>query len=161
MAIRHVALVAAAASALTVAPAVAAGARPAHRHYSSFDQQLLSEINQARGDRGVSPLTLNGSLESMAVNWAQQEAASQRMYDDPNLRTEIKAACPDWQAMGQVVGQAGEATADDLFQKYMHDSAERQQLLARAYTEIGTWSVATNQNGAVVRYNAIDLARGC
>lgn len=161
MAIRQAAIIAAAVSALTVVPVGAVGARPAGPHFSDFNRRLLFDINSARQDRGIPPLTLTAPLEDMAVSWAQQMAAAQRNYNDPNLRSEITAACPDWKALGQVTGVAGEATPDDLFDDYMRNSGEHAQLMARSYTQLGIWSVAGSQQGAVTHYNAIDLARGC
>jgi hypothetical protein len=161
MAIRQTAAVAAAVSALTVLPITGAIAHPAGPHFSDFNRRLLFDINSARQDRGIAPLNLVRPLETMAVNWAQQMAQTQQNSSDPALRSEIAAACPDWKALGQVTGTAGEATADDLFGDYMRNSGERQQLMASGYSQLGIWSVDVSQQGADTQYNAIDLARGC
>jgi uncharacterized protein YkwD len=144
-----------------VVPVTGALAQPAGPHFNDFNRRLLFDINSARQDRGVAPLALVRPLESIAVSWAQQMAKTQRNYNDPNLRSEISAACPDWRAVGQVTGTAGEATADDLFQHYMRNLGERHQLMAGGYSQLGIWSVAASQQGAATQYNAIDLARGC
>lgn len=161
MSIRQAAFVAAAVSALTVVPAAGAVARPAGLHFSDFNRRLLFDINSARQDRGLAPLALTRPLQEMAVDWAQQEAAARRYYNNPNLRSEIKQNCPNWKAAGEVVGVAGNATADDLFDTYMNNDEERQQLMFPGYTQIGLWSVAASSQGALTRYNDIELARGC
>jgi uncharacterized protein YkwD len=162
MAIRQAAVVAAAMSVLSVVPVAAAGAQPAAQvHFGSFDQRLLFDVNHQRSLDGLAPLTPTAPLQSMAVSWSRQEADSQRLYDNPNLRAAINQACPSWQAVGEVVGQAGNANADELFKTYMNNPAEHQQLLSGNYSDVGLWSVAVNEDGSIVRYSAIDLARGC
>lgn len=161
MAIRHAAVVAAAVSVLSAVPAGLAAATPTGPHFSDFNRRLLYDINSARSERGLTPLTLARPLETMAVTWSRQMAASQRVYADPDLRSEIKTACPDWKALGQVIGDGGEATPDDLFAGYMRNSGERHQLMAATYSQLGIWSTAVSHSGAVTQYNAVDLSRGC
>ncbi|HEX3900209.1 MAG TPA: CAP domain-containing protein [Mycobacteriales bacterium] len=162
MAIRQAAVVAATMSVLSVVPVAAAGAQPASRaHFSSFDQRLLYDINHQRSLDDLASLTLSAPLQSLAVSWANQEAAEQRLYDNPHLRAAINQNCPSWKAVGEVAGRAGNADADALFKTYMNNPAEHQTLLSRSYTQVGLWSVAVNEDGSVVQYNAIDLARGC
>jgi hypothetical protein len=97
----------------------------------------------------------------MAVSWAGQEASAQRLYDNPHLRSAISQACPGWKSVGEVAGRAGNADADALFKTYMTNPAEHQTLLSSDYTQVGLWSIAVNEDGSVVRYDAIELARGC
>jgi uncharacterized protein YkwD len=160
---RHAVVVVAAISALTVIPATGAGAHPTARSttLSSFDHRLLSDINHQRQMRGIPALTLTSPLESLATSWAHHEATAERSYDNPHLEAQIKASCPDWKAASEVVGKSGKSSATALFQSYYDNPTERQQLLARKYTELGIRTVASNDRGVPMKWNAIDLARGC
>jgi uncharacterized protein YkwD len=162
MAIRQVAVVAAAMSVLTIVPAATAGARPADAvHLSSFDRQLLTNINGQRELRGLQPLNLSSPLTTIASSWAQQMATSRRSHDNPNLRAQVSASCPGWKAIGEVVDEAGESTELDLWHAYYDNTAERQQLMQPSLTDIGLRTVMANENGADVKWNVVDVARDC
>ncbi|HWA66700.1 MAG TPA: CAP domain-containing protein [Mycobacteriales bacterium] len=162
MAIGRAAVVAASMCALTAVPVGAAGAHPAGSpRLSSFDQQLVNSVNGQRQLRGLSVLKVSAPLTSIATGWARQMAASGRSHDNPNLRAQVTASCPHWKAVGEVVDEAGESTELALWRDYYDNTAERQQLMQPSLTDIGVHTVTTNQHGAQVRWNVIDVATNC
>jgi uncharacterized protein YkwD len=140
------------------------GTADARRHvngFTAFDQRLLSLMNDARADRGLAPLQLNTQLQPAAYGWAQRMAAAERAYDNPRFLRTMNNACPDWRHIGETVGRAGEATADQLFNLYMHDSSGRQTILNRKFHVVGVSTVATNYDGVTEFWNAIEFADRC
>ena len=150
-----------AAIALTVMPAAPAGARSHVTGCTAFDQRVLADINAARGERGIAPLQLSNQLEPVAYRWSQHMASSGRAYDNPRFRSAMNAACPGWRNIGEAVGTAGESTADHMFAVYMRDSERRHTLLSRAFHVVGISTVATDEDGATVDWNTIELADSC
>jgi hypothetical protein len=106
-------------------------------------------------------LHLNRQLEPVAHKWAEHIAAAQRAYDNPHLRRTMNAACPGWRHIGEATGKAGEASADQLFARYMADPRRRDTILNRHFKVVGVSTVATDNSGATTRWNAIDFANAC
>jgi uncharacterized protein YkwD len=148
-----------AASALMAIPAVPASAR-AHPA-TAFDQRLLADINAVRAARGVAPLVISSQLQPAAASWAQHLADTGLLANNPRLRQTMNAACPGWRYIGEAVGVAGESSADDLFHAYMRDADQRHTLLTRRVHAVGIATVATQEDGSTVNWNAIELANRC
>jgi uncharacterized protein YkwD len=161
MIVRRTAALAIAATALAVIPATQAVARPAVSGTSGFDRQLLSDVNAARVQRGLDPLAVSDNLTPIAQQWAQHTADVEHSSDNPHLRGDMNAACPSWKLVGENVGVAGESTAQGLFNVYMRNSGERQEMLNPQFTSIAVASVATTEAGAGVEYNVMDFANHC
>lgn len=161
MGLRRTATLVIAASAMTLLPAGAAGARAHVSGYTAFDQRLLADMNAARADHGLDALQLNSQLEPVAYSWAQHMASAQRAHDNPRLGHAMDNACPGWHRVGETVGDAGGASADDLFNLYMHDSSGRETILNRRFQQVGVSTVATDDNGSTDYWNAIEFADRC
>jgi uncharacterized protein YkwD len=160
MNVRRVAALAFSVSALTLIPLTPAGAN-AVSGLSSYDRQLLADVNAARIQRGIEPLNVSNRLTPIAQQWSQQIAGATDPGDNPHLRGELNAACPKWRLVGENVGVAGESTAQDLFNVYMANSGERQEILDPHFTNIAVSSVAQNEDGAPVEWNVMDFANHC
>jgi uncharacterized protein YkwD len=158
---RTATLMVATAAAMTALPTGTAGARAHVNGFTAFDQRLLADMNAARADHGLAPLRLNNQLEPVANAWAQRMASAQRAYNNPRFGRAMNAACSDWRRIGETVGHAGEASADELFNVYMRDSAGRETILNRRFQQVGVSTVATDDNGATDFWNAIEFADRC
>jgi uncharacterized protein YkwD len=149
------------AAALTVIPAAVAGARAQTRGFTAFDHRLLADMNSARANHGLSPVQLSSQLQPLAHKWAEHMAATQHSYDNPHLRRSMNAACPGWRHIGEAVGVAGQASADQLFGSYMRDRSRRDSILNKQFHVVGISTVATDESGSTVHWNAIEFANGC
>ncbi|HVT63962.1 MAG TPA: CAP domain-containing protein [Mycobacteriales bacterium] len=161
MGLRRTTMLLIAASAMTLLPTGTAGARAHVNGFTAFDQRLLADMNGARADHGLAPLQLNDQLEPVAYSWAQHMASEQRAYDNPRFRRSMNAACSGWRRIGEAVGDAGEASADDLFNLYMRDSGGRQTILNHRFLQVGVSTVATDNNGATDFWNAVEFTDRC
>ncbi|MEZ5341241.1 MAG: DUF4214 domain-containing protein [Acidimicrobiales bacterium] len=74
-------------SLFSIAPASAANANAT----SVLEQQLLSQINAERANRGIAPVTLTQSLNVASDNWSSTMASSQNLRHSTDGRAEIIA----------------------------------------------------------------------
>lgn len=94
-------------------------------------ETILAQTNQNRVANGLPPLVANAAINSVAQNWAQQMAAEQNMYHNPNYSKQIPGG---W-------GRAGENIAygyapDSVTNAWMNSEGHRANILGD-YTEIG------------------------
>jgi uncharacterized protein YkwD len=120
-----------------VAPASAA---------SAFDEGTIHALtNQSRAANGLGSLTLNASLNQVAVNWANQMAANGRMSHNPNYSGQIPGG---WSSAAENVAQ-GYPSGAAVHEGWMNSAGHRANILGD-FTDIGiahisaggtTWSV--------------------
>jgi uncharacterized protein YkwD len=161
MRLKRAAAVAIAASTLSL---ISTGTADAQRHvsgFTAFDQRLLADMNAARAEHGLEPFELSAQLQPVAYSWAQRMAAARRAYDNPRFARAMRNACPGWRHVGEAVGRAGEATADQLFDLYIHDASGRQTILSRKFHVVGVSTVATDYDGVSEFWNAIEFSDRC
>ncbi|HEX3707540.1 MAG TPA: CAP domain-containing protein [Mycobacteriales bacterium] len=159
MYLRRTAALAVTVSALALIPMTPAGARPAFGGLTTFDRQLIADLNSTRLERGIQALDISDGLTPIATKWAQHIAAAQNASDNPHLRSALNAACPTWRKVGENVGIG--TSADDLFDDYMRNPGERRTMLSTKFTSVGVHSVATHDASGLEEWNVIDFASHC
>lgn len=102
--------------------------------------EIYPGTNSARASAGLGALRLNGSLNSVAQNWANQMAANQSMVHNPAVASQVPGG---WQAVGENIGTgypSGAATLDAWLESPPH----RTNIMGN-YTDIGVgWTVDGN-----------------
>jgi hypothetical protein len=100
---------------------------------------LYSLVNQERAANGLPALARNASIEAVAVNWANQMAASGTMGHNPSYSSQIPSG---WTAAAENVAQ-GQPTAAEMHRDWMNSPGHRANILGD-YTSIGIAFVTAN-----------------
>lgn len=107
---------------------------------ASFEEELLTLINQERISRGIPALSINGNLNQAALGHSQDMACNDFLGhsgsdgSDPGDR--IAAAGYDFSTWGENVA-AGYTTPSSVVNAWMSSSGHRSNILNPAFTEIG------------------------
>ncbi len=104
---RIVRIVAAAAVAATFVFSAVLNA-PASGASGSDQAAFVAQINGARAARGLGALIVNGSLTSVAQNWAAQMAGAGALAHNPNLGSQVP---PGWRFIEENVGMGSNDAA--------------------------------------------------
>ncbi|GAB3030545.1 hypothetical protein GCM10027052_03440 [Parafrigoribacterium mesophilum] len=100
---------------------------------------LYALVNQERAANGLPALARNPSIEAVAVNWANQMAASGTMKHNPSFSSQIPAG---WTAAAENVAQ-GQPTAQRMHSDWMNSAGHRANILGD-YTDIGIAFISVN-----------------
>jgi hypothetical protein len=100
---------------------------------------LYSLVNQERAAKGLPALVRNASIEAVAVNWANQMAASGTMQHNPDYSSQIPGG---WTAAAENVAQ-GQHTAAQMNADWMNSPGHRANILGD-FTSIGIAFVTAN-----------------
>jgi hypothetical protein len=122
---------------------VSAGAvrAAASRLDPASESGFVSHIAAERSSRGLGALRVADDLVAVARRHATEMATEQKMYDDPNLGTEVQG----WQSLG---GNAGEGSSvDQLHQALMASPVHRANILDAQFSEVG---VGVAQSGGTL-----------
>jgi uncharacterized protein YkwD len=95
-------------------------------------------INGARASAGLTGYQYCGDLAAVAQGQAQLMAASQRLYHNPNLTTDVK----NWVWVGENVGYGPDVST--LFSAFMHSAPHRANILDHDFTQVGVGAVTDN-----------------
>lgn len=96
---------------------------------------VLACVNQARADRGIAPLSSNGTLTTAAQNCAERMADSGEM-------THSSGPPPGYSTWGENIA-VGYPSATSVFNAWMASSGHRANILNPAYTRTGVGYVAS------------------
>ena len=147
--------------ALAVGPLSVASAAPPHRSdvatpvvaapvyapATTFDQQMIGLVNQARHAAGVPNLTEATGLTRLAVWWStqlQSGATAYQLAHNPSAWTMVTSyGAANRQAWGENVAWSSSTatTADQLFTAYMNSPGHRANILSVTYHYIGVGTV--------------------
>ena len=100
---------------------------------------LYSLVNQERAAKGLPALARNASIEAVAVNWANQMAASGTMQHNPNYSSQLPGG---WTAVAENVAQ-GQPTAAEMNADWMNSPGHRANILGD-FTSIGIAFITVN-----------------
>jgi hypothetical protein len=100
---------------------------------------LYALVNQERAANGLPALARNASMEAVAVNWANQMAASGKMQHNPSYSSQIPGG---WTAAAENVAQ-GQPTAAEMHKDWMNSPGHRANILGD-FTSIGIAFVTAN-----------------
>lgn len=123
-------------AALVVGLGAAGPASPA----TAYDEgTIVALANDARAQNGLGGLVRNGSLDSVALNWANQMAANGSISHNPNYSSQIPGG---WRAAAENVAQ-GYGSGAGFHNGWMASSGHRANILGN-YTDIGTALIEAN-----------------
>lgn len=105
--------------------------QPAPAHAAEADT-IYALVNQSRADAGLAPLQRNPAIDAVAVNWANQMAASNKMSHNPDFSTQIPSG---WNSAGENVAQ-GQSSGSDVHIAWMNSAGHRANILGD-YTDVG------------------------
>ncbi|RZS59120.1 uncharacterized protein YkwD [Microcella putealis] len=125
------------AAALVVVPVLAPAVAPAA--HASESGTIHSLMNQGRAGAGLGPLARNPSLDQVALNWANQMAASGVMSHNPNYSTQIPAG---WTRAGENVAR-GQASGAAMYDAWWNSAGHKANMLGD-YTDVGIAFVQAN-----------------
>lgn len=101
----------------------------------SEETMFLSKINNLRESLGVSPLVPNSALAITSCAWNDQLIAERRVYHDPNLRTAMTMADPQWEKGGENVGMG--RSVDLLFNAFVASPTHYRNLVDPEFSKVG------------------------
>ncbi len=102
---------------------------------------LASMVNNLRAQNGLSGLQRDGTLDSVAQNWAQWMASNQTLQHNPNYRSQIGGG---WSSSGENIVRntgarnwsSGDITSW-MFNWWANSSVHRANMLNGKYTHVG------------------------
>ena len=97
--------------ALVAMLAALVGIGPAHADTAGDEWTFVDLLNQARVQAGLAPLGVVSSVRDVARGWSGQMAGSNTLAHNPNLQAQLQAIAPDWQRIGENVGDGPDAMA--------------------------------------------------
>ena len=100
---------------------------------------IVALANDARAQNGLGGLVRNGSLDAVALNWANQMAANGSISHNPNYTSQIPGG---WRAAGENVAQ-GYGSGAGFHNAWMSSSGHRANILGN-FTDIGTALIQAN-----------------
>jgi len=109
---------------------------------SSYDQQLVNEINHARARAHRAPLHLVAGTTDVAHGWTCTLARQHRLSHRPYLGHAIgRHGSPYWRHIGENVGAVRSTDPRALFHAYMSSPEHRANILNARYHYIGVRSI--------------------
>jgi hypothetical protein len=128
-------------------PGPAAEARPAAPAAPALLQLdlvtgFINEINLLRSTLGLRTLTVSSQLSNVATRWAQQMAAEDRLYHNPNLTSQVSG----WIRIGENVGVGYDVLG--LMNAFIGSPSHYANLVDPNYTHLGV-GVASGPNGTI------------
>jgi hypothetical protein len=112
---------------LLVLAAVVTLAAPAGADDLGDEWQFVTLINQARANAGLPALGVLGELRDIARAQSIRMAQQNLLYHTTDLVPQVAAAYPDWQRLGENVGQGG--SVDGLHQAFMNSPGHQANIL--------------------------------
>jgi hypothetical protein len=100
---------------------------------------IATLVNQARAGAGLPGLIHNPSMDSVALQWANQMGASQVMSHNPDYSTQIPSG---WSRAGENIAM-GQPTPSEMHAAWMNSAPHRANILGD-FTDIGIAFVTVN-----------------
>jgi hypothetical protein len=100
---------------------------------------IAALVNQARASAGLPGLIHNPSMDSVALQWANQMGAANSMTHNPDYSTQIPSG---WSRAGENVAM-GQPTPSEMHTAWMNSAGHRANILGD-FTDIGIAFVTVN-----------------
>jgi uncharacterized protein YkwD len=144
-----------AAPAAFTSPALAAGGTHLLSvRLNGFEADLAADINKARRDHGLSPLTVVPGATDVARRWSWELAKTQVLSHNPQIIGDIAhAGSSAWTEIAENVGEGPADSPGGLFQAYMNSPEHRANILDRGARYLG---VGTVERGGIA-WNTLDF----
>jgi len=107
------------------------------------EESLVGELNRARTEAGLAPLTVEVQLTGVARRWSERMAADDRLAHNPDYAFQISG---DWRRVGENVGFAQDANAQvsglvsTLHTSFMNSQGHKDNILGD-YDHVGVGAV--------------------
>jgi hypothetical protein len=121
---------------VAVAPSALAADEP------GLAAQFVADINAARASAGLPGYSVAGDLTAIAEQHSAAMAASQTLYHNPDLTTEVQ----NWQSVGENVGFG--PSVSDINTAFLNSPEHRANILDAHYTQVGV-GVYVDSRGAL------------
>lgn len=104
--------------------------------FAAEQDTILSSTNSTRSAQGLGPLNSNAGLNAVALEWSKQMAASNELYHNPNVGSQIPAG---WEMWGENVAyvQGYPDPGKQIFQNWMNSPPHKTNILKPEFTDIG------------------------
>ena len=144
-----------AAPAALVTPAAATGGTHILSvRLNGFESSLAADINKARRNAGLRPLTVIAGATDVARRWSWKMAGSQVLSHNPSIISDIsRAGSSAWTEIAENVGEGPSDSPHNLFQAYMDSPPHRANILDAGARYLGVGTV--ERNG--VAWNTLDF----
>ncbi|MFV0425408.1 MAG: peptidoglycan-binding protein [Beutenbergiaceae bacterium] len=109
---------------------------------ASFGGDVVSLVNQARAGAGLSALSTNAAMNSVAQAWAEHLSRTRSLGHNPSYSQQIPA---DWSMAAENVAQNPSPTPAAMHQQLMDSSGHRVNIMGN-YSHIGI-GYATDSSG--------------
>jgi uncharacterized protein YkwD len=148
----------------STAPPAAAATEP-----GAAASQFFALLNQARSDRGFSPLTRDAGLDNVAVDWSTRmravyaatqaitgsgDCSTHALCHRPNLGPAVEAVEPAWRAAGENIGTG--FSVESLHDAFMNSTGHFDNIVGD-YNRLGV-GVVLDDNGRI--WVTFDFLRG-
>jgi peptidoglycan hydrolase-like protein with peptidoglycan-binding domain len=127
--------------ALALAAVLTGAATAAPAGATTAEDSLTARLNGARSDHGLPGLATRSDLVTVARAQADRMAASNTLYHNPDLTTDVTS----WRTVGENVGYASDVAT--VHAAFMASDGHRANILDTDYTEVGVGVV--EQGGRV------------
>ncbi len=109
---------------------------------SSEEQDFVSRINSSRAKAGLPPYSVASDLVAVARRHSQEMASQGRIYHNAELGSEVSG----WRSLGENVGKG--PSVDSLHEAFMASEPHRENILDRAFTQVGV-GVSVTADGII------------
>jgi uncharacterized protein YkwD len=96
---------------------------------------MVSDVNQARGARGLRALSTDSSLAAVALAQARRMASRNTLYHNPNLANDVS----NYRWVGENVGYG--PSLDAVQNAFMKSPSHKANIVDRSYTQVGIAAV--------------------
>ena len=121
---------------------------------NGFEAQLTADINKARRNAGLRPLTVIAGATDVARRWSRHMAQTSVLAHNPSIISDIThAGSSAWTEIAENVGEGPSDNPHSLFQAYMDSPPHRANILDRGARYLGVGTV--ERDG--VAWNTLDF----
>jgi uncharacterized protein YkwD len=135
-------------------PAFGAASRVDAVRLNGFEAALVADINAARRNAGLRPLTVVAGPTDVARRWSWRMAKGQSLLHNPSLVSNLEhAGSRAWTMIAENVGMGPAGDPDALFQAYMNSAPHKANILDGSSRFLG---VGTVERGGI-SWNTLDF----
>jgi putative cell wall-binding protein/uncharacterized protein YkwD len=127
---------------------------------TQYEAQIAALVNQARADKGLSPLVVSASITSVARNWSGKMASSGTFEHNPSYASQMPSG---WTTAAENIAYGavsnGQYPASTIHANFMASSGHRANILNSSLTHLGVGVAFVTRNGFNYVYVTEDFGR--
>ena len=104
---------------------------------SSCESSMLGWMNQTRAEHGIAPVTEDGGIQHISLDWSNEMARTGQLAHNPRYSDQIFAARPQAMTASEIVGWAS-SSARAVYDEFLRSPTHRDKILTRAFTHTTT-----------------------